>query len=77
MMECLTNNLSAFPVLFAAEQHPELNSMIARKFSEPGDVESAFDMVLDSRGLFETRLLALSYCQVNSLLFWKLNFYGP
>ena len=51
-------------VLFAAEQHPQLNAMIRRKFSLPGDVESAFGMVLDSRGLFETKLLALNYSQV-------------
>ena len=51
-------------VLFAAEQHPELNVMIRRKFTLPGDVELAFGMVLDSRGLFETRLLALNYSQV-------------
>jgi hypothetical protein len=29
-------------VLFAAEEYPELNAMIQRKFNQPGDVESAF-----------------------------------
>jgi hypothetical protein len=29
-------------VLFAAEEYPELNAMIQRKFNQQGDVESAF-----------------------------------
>jgi geranylgeranyl pyrophosphate synthase len=31
--------LATAPVLFAAEEYPELNRLIARRFSAPGDVE--------------------------------------
>merc|ERR1712098_246587 len=43
--------LATAPVLFASQQFPVLNDMIARRFSQPGDVEEAFQCVLESGGL--------------------------
>eukprot|EP00088_Acartia_fossae_P050831 TRINITY_DN5703_c0_g1_i12.p1 TRINITY_DN5703_c0_g1~~TRINITY_DN5703_c0_g1_i12.p1 ORF type:complete len:391 (-),score=106.99 TRINITY_DN5703_c0_g1_i12:428-1600(-) len=54
--------LATAPVLFAARVHPELNILIQRRFAEPGDVEKAFQLVLDSSGLQETKDLAGSHC---------------
>jgi len=55
--------LATAPVLFAAEKFPELNVMIGRRFSEEGDVETAFQLVRDSGGLQQTKNLALKRCQ--------------
>lgn len=38
--------LATAPVLFACEKFPELNEMIIRRFSEPGDVEKTYDAVM-------------------------------
>ncbi|KAL7306561.1 hypothetical protein TKK_0001251 [Trichogramma kaykai] len=54
--------LATAPVLFACEKFPELNPMIMRRFSEPGDVEKAFELVHKSQGLEETKALAKSHC---------------
>lgn len=37
--------LATAPVLYATEKYPELEDMIARRFSQPGDVEKAFECV--------------------------------
>lgn len=54
--------LATAPVLFACEKYPELNPMIMRRFSEPGDVERAYKCVMASEGLQQTRILAESHC---------------
>ena len=54
--------LATAPVLFATKQHPELNHLIARRFGEQGDVEKAFELVMSSDGLEETKELAGKYC---------------
>ncbi|KAL7750492.1 coq1 putative hexaprenyl diphosphate synthase [Sorochytrium milnesiophthora] len=61
--------LATAPVLYAAEEHPELRSMIERRFAEPGDAERAFELVHQSNGLEKTRTLASSHCQkaINAL----------
>ena len=38
--------LATAPVLFACEKFPDLNIMIMRRFSEPGDVEKAYEAVM-------------------------------
>ncbi|PKU30093.1 decaprenyl-diphosphate synthase subunit 1 [Limosa lapponica baueri] len=38
--------LATGPVLFACRQFPEMNAMIMRRFSKPGDVERARKYVL-------------------------------
>merc|ERR1712083_458321 len=55
--------LATAPVLFATQQFPVLNDMIARRFSEPGDVEEAFQCVIESGGLDRTRALAKQHCE--------------
>merc|ERR1719167_1169524 len=55
--------LATAPVLFAADMYPELNEMISRRFEHLGDVEKAFQMVQDSGGLDETRMLAKKRCK--------------
>ena len=55
--------LATAPVLFASQQFPVLNDMIARRFSQPGDVEEAFQCVIESGGLDRTRALAKQHCE--------------
>merc|ERR1719221_236612 len=55
--------LSTAPVLYAAESHPPLKALIQRKFGEPGDVQSACEMVLRSDGLQRTKGLASFHAQ--------------
>merc|ERR1712154_307581 len=55
--------IATAPVLFASEQFPRLNSLILRQFSQPGDVEEAFQLVLESEGLEQTKRLASRYSQ--------------
>merc|ERR1712107_234609 len=56
--------LATAPVLYAARQYPHLNDMILRRFSEPGDVEIAFECAVKSGGLDETRKLARDHCDL-------------
>lgn len=50
--------LATAPVLYASARFKELDAMIARRFSEPGDVEKAYALVMSSDGLAKTRELA-------------------
>lgn len=54
----LRNGLVTAPVLYAAEEHPELLPLIRRKFQSAGDVEVAQRLVADSSGVQRTRDLA-------------------
>jgi len=58
----LSLGLATAPVLFACEEFPELNTLIARKFSRPGDAEKARNLVEKSSGLSRTRDLAAQFC---------------
>ena len=42
--------LATAPVLFAAQEHPDLNPLIMRRFSKPGDVEKARNLVEKVQG---------------------------
>ena len=53
--------IATAPVLFAAERFPEMEVLISRRFSKEGDVEKAFEMVLKSDGMEETKVLAKKY----------------
>ncbi|KAG0257174.1 coq1 putative hexaprenyl diphosphate synthase [Mortierella polycephala] len=55
--------LATAPVLFAWEEYPELGKLIKRNFDQQGDVEMAWDLVLKSQGLAQTRKLAQIHCQ--------------
>jgi len=57
----LSLGLATAPVLFASEQFPELNKLILRRFSQPADVQTAFQLVCQSEGLRQTKLLANKY----------------
>lgn len=50
--------LATAPVLYASSQFAELDAMIARRFSQPGDVERAYSFVMSSEGLVKTKELA-------------------
>ncbi|XP_043739561.1 all trans-polyprenyl-diphosphate synthase PDSS1 isoform X1 [Cervus elaphus] len=54
--------LATGPVLFACQQFPEMNAMIMRRFSSPGDVDRARQYVLQSDGVQQTTYLAQRYC---------------
>lgn len=56
----LRAGLVTAPVLLAVEKHPELQPLIDRKFSEPGDVEKALAWVEASDGLERTKDLAVA-----------------
>ncbi|KAJ1365714.1 hypothetical protein KIN20_026129 [Parelaphostrongylus tenuis] len=55
--------LATGPVILAAQQYPELNILMARKFSERGDVDRARNIVLNSDGITRTRKLAQQHSQ--------------
>ncbi|XP_022063730.2 decaprenyl-diphosphate synthase subunit 1 [Acanthochromis polyacanthus] len=55
--------LATGPVLFACQQFPELHAMIMRRFSSNGDVDRAWQYVLQSDGVEQTSFLAKRYCQ--------------
>lgn len=50
--------LATAPVLYAAQEHKELNALIMRRFCHEGDVELARSLVAKSDGVYQTRLLA-------------------
>ncbi|KAH7624692.1 putative Solanesyl-diphosphate synthase 1, mitochondrial [Nannochloris sp. 'desiccata'] len=54
----LRSGLATAPVLFAAEQHPELHNLIKRRFRQDGDVETALRLVKDSQGVDRAKQLA-------------------
>ncbi|CAD5206900.1 unnamed protein product [Bursaphelenchus okinawaensis] len=59
----LKQGLATGPVLFAAQEFPELNEMINRRFAENDDVERAHRIVLDSSALQQTRDLIRHHTQ--------------
>ena len=57
----LSLGIATAPVLFAAQEFPELNALISRRFRSQGDVDTAWRLVTRSRGLQRTEELALGY----------------
>jgi len=55
--------LSTAPVLYGIDEHPELKTLVTRKFGEEGDVQKACELVLDSQGLQRTKQLAEFHAQ--------------
>jgi hexaprenyl-diphosphate synthase len=53
--------LATAPVLFAAQQYPEMLELMQRKFSEAGDVEKARQLVKKSSGIEQGMKLAQHY----------------
>ncbi|KAJ3264275.1 coq1 putative hexaprenyl diphosphate synthase [Chytriomyces hyalinus] len=54
--------LATAPVLYAAEQFPELDTIIERGFKEDGDDALALRLVHQSNGIARTRDLAAAFC---------------
>ncbi|GLB35750.1 putative FPP GGPP synthase family protein [Lyophyllum shimeji] len=61
--ENLAAGLVTGPVLFAGEEHPDLQPLIQRNLAEEGDIERAVDFVSRSSGIERTRRLAQSYAE--------------
>jgi geranylgeranyl pyrophosphate synthase len=59
----LKAGLATAPVLFAAQQFPQLYSLMDRKFSDSGDVENAVELVFASNGLERTKELARAHAE--------------
>ncbi|KAG5191230.1 geranyl-diphosphate synthase [Tribonema minus] len=55
----LKEGLATAPVLLAAEEHPALLDMVARKFGRDGDAAAAHELVLRSDGIARARDLAI------------------
>jgi geranylgeranyl pyrophosphate synthase len=54
----LNAGLATAPVLFAAEEFPDLEPLMDRKFKEAGDVDKAVEFVFQSSGIERTKELA-------------------
>ncbi|KAH8850570.1 Decaprenyl-diphosphate synthase subunit 1 [Schistosoma japonicum] len=54
----LQMGIATGPVLFAAQRYPELNTILLRQFSLDGDTERALELVQQSDGVGQTRMLA-------------------
>jgi geranylgeranyl pyrophosphate synthase len=60
----LKEGLATAPVLFAAQEYPELNPLISSKFSSEGAVEKAYNIVVKSNALEKTRQLIRKHSQI-------------
>jgi geranylgeranyl pyrophosphate synthase len=60
----LNAGLSTAPVLFAAEDYPELEPMMDRKFKLEGDVERAVELVFASDGIERTKQMARVHAEL-------------
>lgn len=58
MLNDLQSGIATAPVIFAAEEFPEVVPLIWRKFEKEGDVEFTLDCVQQSQGLERARELA-------------------
>ncbi|TVQ42631.1 MAG: solanesyl diphosphate synthase [Gloeocapsa sp. DLM2.Bin57] len=56
--DLISGNLTA-PVIYALAEKPSLTVLIEREFSQEGDIETALELVRESKGLEKTRNLAL------------------
>ncbi|KAF8640835.1 hypothetical protein AX17_000484 [Amanita inopinata Kibby_2008] len=55
--------LATAPVLYALEEHSEIQPLVSRRLTQDGDVESAVDYVRRSSGIERTRGLARTYAE--------------
>ncbi|KAG6901866.1 hypothetical protein C0995_007092 [Termitomyces sp. Mi166 len=51
------------PLLFAAEEHPDLSPLIQRNLTGPDDASKAHERIAQSRGVERTRALAVAYAE--------------
>mmetsp|Transcript_3744 Transcript_3744/g.11480 ORF Transcript_3744/g.11480 Transcript_3744/m.11480 type:complete len:513 (-) Transcript_3744:336-1874(-) len=59
----LSLGLATAPILYAAQDHPELRPLIDRRFKGPGDVQAAFNLVTNSNGIDLAVKLATFHAQ--------------
>ena len=66
----LKAGIATAPVFFAAEEFPELEPLIDRKFREEGDVENALDLINRTDGIERTKELARCHAEhaMNAIL---------
>lgn len=60
----LKAGLATGPVLFAAEEYPELGPLMDRKFKQDGDLEAAVELVFASDGIERTKQLARVHAEL-------------
>ena len=58
-----SGNLTA-PALYALEEKPDLEALIAREFAQGGDLEQALALIHDSRGIERARELAAHHAKL-------------
>ena len=64
--------LTTAPVLFAASKFPRVHVLIARRFSQSGDVEEAHRCINESNAVKLTRDAAQEHCNVSVCSVWVL-----
>lgn len=60
----LKSGIATAPVLFAAEEFPELQPLIHRRFKRDGDVASAMALIKRSSGIARAKELAVQHAQL-------------
>jgi len=60
----LREGISTAPVLFAAAEFPHLYTLMSRRFSGPGDVDEAVEILSRSGGVQATKALALAEAEL-------------
>lgn len=68
----IKSGLATVPVLFAAEEHPELKAMILRKFKGQGDLGHAVELIGRSQGIPRARELALYHSTMAASMIRRL-----
>ncbi len=66
-----SGNLTA-PILYALEEKPYLEVLIEREFAQEGDLDQAIALVLDSKGIEQSRELATHHAQLAGQYISKL-----
>lgn len=69
--------LATAPVLFACEKFPDLNVMIMRRFSEPGDVERAYDYVMKVRHEYPDVRMVKLILTIYRAMDWIIRVFWP
>ena len=59
----MEQGLATAPTLFAAEEFPEIEKIVQRRFADEGDVATVSELVSKSDGLRRSRDLAVSHAQ--------------
>ncbi|PVV00380.1 hypothetical protein BB560_005243 [Smittium megazygosporum] len=55
--------IATAPVLYAWQQYPQLAALVKRRFKEPGDTKTTWELVHKSDGLLKTRKLVIEHAQ--------------